>query len=65
VVAERPTVQSTQGESQFVRIVVRVTIIAVNRDPDSPIGQFADTSVVADSAAMAPALATALRARAG
>jgi len=48
-----------------VRIVVRVTIIAVNRDPDSPIGQFADAFAVADPSAMEPALATALRARAG
>jgi electron transfer flavoprotein alpha subunit len=41
------------------------TIIAVNRDPDAPIGEFADLFVVADLAAVVPALAAALRARAG
>jgi electron transfer flavoprotein alpha subunit len=41
------------------------TIVAVNRDPDAPIGGFADLFVVADLAAVVPALAAALRARAG
>jgi hypothetical protein len=41
------------------------TIIAVDRDPDAPIGEFADLFVVADLAAVVPALAAALRARAG
>ena len=41
------------------------TIIAVNRDPDAPIGEFADLFVVADLAAVVPALAAALRARTG
>ncbi len=41
------------------------TIVAVNRDPDAPIGEFADLFVVADLAAVVPALASALRARAG
>jgi electron transfer flavoprotein alpha subunit len=41
------------------------TIVAVNRDPDAPIGEFADLFVVADLAAVVPALAAALRARAG
>ena len=41
------------------------TIVAVNRDPDAPIGDFADLFVVADLAAVVPALAAALRARAG
>ena len=41
------------------------TIVAVNRDPDVPIGEFADLFVVADLAAVVPALAAALRARAG
>ena len=40
-------------------------IVAVNRDPDAPIGEFADLFVVADLAAVVPALASALRARAG
>lgn len=40
------------------------TIIAVNRDPDAPIAEFADLFVVADLAAVVPALAAALRARA-
>jgi electron transfer flavoprotein alpha subunit len=39
------------------------TIIAVNRDPDAPI--IADPFVVADLAAVVPALAAALRPRAG
>jgi electron transfer flavoprotein alpha subunit len=41
------------------------TIVAVNRDPDAPIGEFADLFVVADLATVVPALAAALRARAG
>jgi electron transfer flavoprotein alpha subunit len=41
------------------------TIIAVNRDPDAPIGEFADLFVVADLGAVVPALSAALRARAG
>ena len=41
------------------------TIVAVNRDPDAPIGDFADLFVLADLAAVVPALAAALRARAG
>lgn len=41
------------------------TIVAVNRDPDAPIGEFADLFVVADLAEVIPALAAALRARAG
>lgn len=41
------------------------TIIAVDRDPDAPIGEFADLFVIADLAAVVPALAAALRARAG
>ena len=40
-------------------------IVAVNRDPDAPIGEFADLFVVADLAAVVPALASALRARTG
>jgi electron transfer flavoprotein alpha subunit len=41
------------------------TIVAVNRDADAPIGEFADLFVVADLAVVVPALAAALRARAG
>jgi electron transfer flavoprotein alpha subunit len=41
------------------------TIVAVNRDPEAPIGEFADLFVVADLAVVVPALAAALRARAG
>ena len=41
------------------------TIVAVNRDADAPIGEFADLFVVADLALVVPALAAALRARAG
>jgi electron transfer flavoprotein alpha subunit len=41
------------------------TIVAVNRDADAPIGEFADLFVVADLAGVVPALTAALRARAG
>ena len=37
------------------------TIIAVNRDPDAPIGEFADLFVVGDLGPVVPALAAALR----
>jgi electron transfer flavoprotein alpha subunit len=40
------------------------TIVAINRDLDAPIGEFADLFVVADLAAVVPALSAALRARA-
>ncbi|HET7028628.1 MAG TPA: electron transfer flavoprotein subunit alpha/FixB family protein [Candidatus Limnocylindrales bacterium] len=41
------------------------TIVAVNRDPDAPIAEFADVLVVGDLAEVARALLAALRARAG
>ena len=41
------------------------TIVAINRDLDAPIAEFADLFVVADLATVVPALAFALRARAG
>ncbi len=41
------------------------TIVAVNRDPDAPIAEFADVVVIGDLFEVAPALLTALRARAG
>jgi electron transfer flavoprotein alpha subunit len=41
------------------------TIVAVNRDPDSPIAEFADVVVIGDLFEVAPALLAALRARAG
>ena len=41
------------------------TIIAVNRDPDAPIAEFADLFVVGDLFEVAPAILAALRARAG
>ena len=41
------------------------TVIAVNRDPDAPIGEFADLMVVGDLFEVVPALLVALRARAG
>ena len=41
------------------------TIVAVNRDPDAPIAEFADVVVIGDLFDIAPALLTALRARAG
>ena len=41
------------------------TIVAVNRDPDAPIGEFADLLVVGDLFGVVPALLAELRARAG
>jgi electron transfer flavoprotein alpha subunit len=41
------------------------TIVAVNRDPDAPIADFADVVVIGDLFEFAPALLAALRARAG
>ncbi len=41
------------------------TIIAVNRDPDAPIAEFADLLVVGDLFAVVPAIVVALRDRAG
>ncbi len=41
------------------------TIVAVNRDPDAPIGEFADLFLIADLATVVPALIAALRARTG
>ena len=41
------------------------TIIAVNRDPDAPIAEFADIIVVGDLFEVGPALLDELRARAG
>jgi electron transfer flavoprotein alpha subunit len=41
------------------------TIVAVNRDPDAPIAEFADLLVVGDLFEVAPAITAALRARSG
>jgi electron transfer flavoprotein alpha subunit len=41
------------------------TIIAVNRDPDAPIAEFADLVVIGDLFEVAPALLAELRARSG
>jgi electron transfer flavoprotein alpha subunit len=41
------------------------TIVAVNRDPDAPLAEFADLYVVGDLFEVAPALLAALRARSG
>ena len=39
------------------------TIVAVNRDPDAPIGEFADLLVVGDLFEVVPAVLARLRAR--
>jgi electron transfer flavoprotein alpha subunit len=41
------------------------TIVAVNRDPDAPIAEFADLAVIGDLFEVAPALLAELRARRG
>jgi electron transfer flavoprotein alpha subunit len=41
------------------------TIVAVNRDPDAPIAEFADLFIVGDLFEVGPAILAALRARAG
>jgi electron transfer flavoprotein alpha subunit len=41
------------------------TIVAVNRDPDAPIADFADLVVIGDLFAVGPAILTELRARSG
>ncbi|HEY7132649.1 MAG TPA: electron transfer flavoprotein subunit alpha/FixB family protein [Candidatus Limnocylindrales bacterium] len=41
------------------------TIVAVNRDPDAPIAEFADLVVIGDLFEVAPAILAALRERAG
>ena len=41
------------------------TIVAVNRDPDAPIAEFADLVVIGDLFEVVPAILAALRARAG
>ena len=41
------------------------TIVAVNRDPDAPIADFADLVVIGDLFAVGPAILAELRARSG
>ena len=65
----KPSVYLAFGVSGAIqhKVVMQTaeTIVAINRDPDAPIGEFADLFVVADLAAVVPALTAALRARAG
>jgi electron transfer flavoprotein alpha subunit len=39
------------------------TIVAINRDPDAPIGEFADMFVIGDLFEVVPAIVAELRAR--
>jgi electron transfer flavoprotein alpha subunit len=65
----KPTLYLALGVSGAIQHKVGMqtaeTIVAINRDPDAPIAEFADVLVVGDLFEVGPALAAELRARRG
>jgi electron transfer flavoprotein alpha subunit len=65
----KPTLYLALGVSGAIQHKVGMqtaeTIVAINRDPDAPIAEFADVLVIGDLFEVGPALAAELRARRG